>query len=265
MNLPIPPRPDLGTAFEVIPAGQDGRVRSTWGWWEGIGVFILASFAGGIAAIPVLALFGNTSVSGAVGLSEILQGLVGDILTVGVLVAWLGRWHKEWRASMLIPPHKHRARHLMFGFIAGLILIPAVGLVSVLIQNILKGAVGHAVSVPPQVAPGLSSTARVLLVFFACIVAPVTEEFFFRGVLFRTVRDRHGFWLAATASAVPFGLLHWIIGAPVIDALALVLTMVFTGIGLAWIYERRGTLFASIAAHMVFNVIGVVTILAIAR
>jgi membrane protease YdiL (CAAX protease family) len=41
--------------------------------------------------------------------------------------------------------------------------------------------------------------------------------------------------------------------------------MVFTGIGLAWIYERRGTIVASMAAHMAFNVIGVVTILALIR
>lgn len=266
MNLPIPPRPDTGITPEAVPVGADGRVRSTWGWWEGVGVFILATFVGSIAAIPVLVLFGNTSVNGAVGLSEILQGTVGDIVTVGVLVVWLGRWHKEWRASIAIPRSKDRiVRHLVFGSVAGLILIPAVGIVSVVIELVLKGAVGHAVTVPAQVAPHLSPTARALLVFFACIVAPVTEEFFFRGVLFRTVRDRHGFWLAATASAIPFGLLHWIIGSPVIDALALVFTMVFTGLGLAWIYERRGTIVASIAAHMVFNVIGVVTILAVVR
>jgi membrane protease YdiL (CAAX protease family) len=266
MNLPIPPRPDTGTAFDVTPPGPDGRIRSTWGWWEGVGVFVLASLVGGIVAIPVLARFGNTSVHGAVGLSEILQGIVGDVVTVGILVAWLGRWHKEWRASIVGPRPKARiVWNVVVGFGAGLLLIPAVGLISVLIQNGLKGVVGHDVSVPAQVAPDLSSTGRVLLVFFACVVAPVTEEFFFRGVLFRTVRDRHGFWFAATASAIPFGLLHWIIGSPTIDAVALVLTMVFTGLGLAWIYERRGTIVASMAAHVAFNVIGVVTILAIAR
>ena len=266
MNLPIPPRPDTGVTPEALSVASNGRVRSTWGWWEGVGVFVLASLVGGVAAIPVLARFGNTSVNGAVGLSEILQGIVGDVVTVGILVAWLGRWHKEWRASIIGPRPKDRIfLNIAIGLGAGVVLIPAVGLISVLIQNALKGAVGHAVSVPAQVAPDLSSTARVLLVFFACVVAPITEELFFRGVLFRTVRDRHGFWFAAIASAIPFGLLHWIVGSPTIDAVALVLTMVFTGLGLAWIYERRGTIVAPMAAHMAFNVVGVVTILAIAR
>ena len=37
--------------------------------------------------------------------------------------------------------------------------------------------------------------------------------------------------------------------------------MVFTGIGLAWIYERRGSLVAPMAAHVAFNVVGLVVIL----
>jgi len=36
--------------------------------------------------------------------------------------------------------------------------------------------------------------------------------------------------------------------------------MVFTGVGLALIYERRANLVADIAAHVAFNVIGIVII-----
>jgi uncharacterized protein len=105
----------------------------------------------------------------------------------------------------------------------------------------------------------------IMLVILACVVAPITEEFFFRGVLFRTVRDRHGFWAAALLSAIPFGLSHFVPAPSLIDSLLLQLTMVATGIGLAWVYERRGTIVSSMAAHMAFNVIGVVTILAVIR
>ena len=41
--------------------------------------------------------------------------------------------------------------------------------------------------------------------------------------------------------------------------------MVFTGLGLAWIYERRGTVVASMAAHMAFNVVGLVLIIGVVR
>jgi membrane protease YdiL (CAAX protease family) len=58
-----------------------------------------------------------------------------------------------------------------------------------------------------------------------------------------------------------FGLVHWDPRALVQTNLFLVLTMVLVGTGLAFIYERRGALLASISAHATFNIIGLVFIL----
>jgi membrane protease YdiL (CAAX protease family) len=219
----------------------------------------------GIAALPVLKALGDTSVHGAVGRTEILATILADLVIVGVLLFWLARWHREWRAAMVLPPAREQIwRHVLYGGVAGLILVPSIGLISGGIEAILREAVGHQVAVPDQVAPGLSPWAAASLVVLAVVVAPLSEEFFFRGVLFRTVRDRHGFWPAALASAVPFGLVHYV-PSPAIDALVLQATMVFTGLGLAWIYERRGTIVASMAAHMAFNIVGLVVILGIVR
>ena len=266
MNLPIPPRPDSGAG---VPSPElttaDGRPRSTWGWFEGVGVYLLAFLAAGFAQIPILALLGSTMVDGAIGQTEIFATIVGDIVMVGVLVFWLQRWHPEWRAAMVLPPARDRIwRDVLFGAIGGLILVPAVGLISGIVAAAFREAVGHDVTIPEQVAPGLSLLAKSFLVVLAVVIAPISEELFFRGVLFRTVRDRHGFWVAALASAIPFGLVHYV-PSPAIDALVLQITMVFTGLGLAWIYERRGTVVASTAAHMAFNIVGLVTIIGIVR
>jgi membrane protease YdiL (CAAX protease family) len=265
VNLPIPPRPDSGGVPQSARSAVDGRPRSTWGWWEGVGVYLIAFLAAGFAQIPILVLLGETTVNGAIGQTEILATIVGDVVMVGVLVFWLRRWHPEWRAAMVLPPAQDRIwRDLLFGAIGGVILVPAVSLVSVVVAALFREAVGHDVTVPEQVAPGLSLLAKGVLVVLAVVIAPISEELFFRGVLFRTVRDRHGFWVAALASALPFGLVHYV-PSPAIDALVLQITMVFTGLGLAWIYERRGTLVAPTAAHMVFNIVGLVLILGIAR
>ena len=266
MNLPIPPRPDSGA---VVPQPErpanDGRPRSTWGWFEGVGVYFIAFLAAGFAQVPILELLGETMVNGAIGQTEIFATIVGDVVMVGVLVFWLRRWHPEWRAAMVLPPAQDRIwRDLLFGAIAGLILVPTVGLISGGVAALFREAIGHDVSVPDQVAPGLSLVAKSFLVVLAVLIAPISEELFFRGVLFRTVRDRHGFWAAALASAIPFGLVHYV-PSPAIDALVLQITMVFTGLGLAWIYERRGTVIAPTAAHMVFNIVGLVTIIGFAR
>lgn len=260
--MPIPPRPDTGA--RVDPGPTDVRVPSTWGWFEAVGVYFLAFLGGGLSTIPIILALGDTMVDGAIGRSEIIATIAADVVITGILLTWLARWHKEWRSAMGFPARERLGRHLLFGAIAGAILVPAVGLVSLGLQQVFQQATGHDVTTPEQIAPGLSPFASVLLVLLAVVVAPISEEIFFRGVLFRTVRDRHGFWPAAIASAIPFGLVHYV-PAPAIDALLLQVTMVFTGLGLAWIYDRRGTIVAPAAAHMVFNIVGVVTILALAR
>jgi membrane protease YdiL (CAAX protease family) len=266
MSFPVPPRPDAeGVVSGPIPTTVEGRPRSTWGWFEAVGVYFLALLASGFASYPVLAVLGDTTVDGAIGQSEILATIVADVVIVGVLVFWLARWHREWRAAMVLPPPRGRIwRNLLYGAVAGLILVPAVGLISGGIAAIFREAVGHEVSVPDQVAPGLSPLASGVLMLLAVVMAPLSEELFFRGLLFRTVRDRHGFWPAALGSAIPFGLVHFV-PSQGIDVLVLQLTMVFTGLGLAWIYERRGSVVAPIAAHMAFNVVGLVVILGVVR
>ncbi len=82
----------------------------------------------------------------------------------------------------------------------------------------------------------------------AVIAAPLGEEVFFRGFLFGSLRGRMGFAPAAATSAAAFALFH-------VTPL-LVAVMLFVGMALAWLYERRGSVVAPIGAHAMFNVIG---------
>jgi membrane protease YdiL (CAAX protease family) len=120
---------------------------------------------------------------------------------------------------------------------------------------------GETVTVPDQLSPGLSTRARVLAGIFAIVIAPVVEELFFRGILFRSLRYR-GFWPAALVSSVVFGSVHYV-GGPAANALFLMIATACTGLGLAAIYEWRG-LATSIGAHVTFNAIGVVVIFTLA-
>ena len=87
-----------------------------------------------------------------------------------------------------------------------------------------------------------------------------TEEFLFRGVLFRSIRDRYGFWPGAIiVRRCCSGSIHYV-PAPWPDALALQITMVVTGLGLAWVYEWRKTLLPPVVGHAAFNLIAVVVI-----
>ncbi len=128
-----------------------------------------------------------------------------------------------------------------------------------ILMLLFTAVTGKPVRAPQQIPSGLPAFGTLATVFYGVIVAPIGEEFFFRGVLFRSIRDRQGFWPGAVASGIAFGTIHYVPG-PAANSLLLMSAMVFTGMGLAWIYERRGTLAAPALAHMTFNVLGLALI-----
>ena len=76
------------------------------------------------------------------------------------------------------------------------------------------------------------------------VVAPVSEEVFFRGFMFAGLRRAMPLWIAAVISAAVWGSLH-LTGGNVGVAIQLA---VF-GVILAFLYERSGSLWAPIMAH----------------
>ncbi len=84
-----------------------------------------------------------------------------------------------------------------------------------------------------------------LLFIFLVIGAPVIEELFFRGLLFRSLRRRFGPWPAIVGSAVVFGLAHFeLLQLPALIAFGLVL---------GFMAEKSGRLGPGIVAHAAFN------------
>ncbi|MBI1825962.1 MAG: CPBP family intramembrane metalloprotease [Planctomycetes bacterium] len=81
----------------------------------------------------------------------------------------------------------------------------------------------------------------------AMIVAPVAEEFFFRGLLQATIINLlQNRWVAIVLASIAFGAVH--IGQPhVVPAL------MFLGVLLGYAYERAGGLIAPILIHALFN------------
>jgi len=101
----------------------------------------------------------------------------------------------------------------------------------------------------------------------ACLVAPLVEETFFRGFVFRGLLDRRiwlnlpgvrlshqsGFWTAALLSGLLFAVSHQQLG----------LLVPFTAVGalFAWLFWRSGSLWPNILAHAGFNTISFVATL----
>jgi membrane protease YdiL (CAAX protease family) len=79
------------------------------------------------------------------------------------------------------------------------------------------------------------------------IFAPFFEELFFRGCLYRALRARWGQLSAILVSSFIFSLLH--------GYFFLFLYVFIVGVVLAFMYEKRGSLVAPLAFHMINNLV----------
>ncbi len=78
--------------------------------------------------------------------------------------------------------------------------------------------------------------------------APFSEEMFFRGFIFGGLRRRFPLWAAAVISGVLFGLVHLSAGSVGVGVQLAVFGML-----LAWLYEYTGSIWLTMAVHMLNN------------
>ncbi|HEU4832292.1 MAG TPA: CPBP family intramembrane glutamic endopeptidase [Actinomycetota bacterium] len=260
---PIPPRPDGLHPVPVMPPrpdpvdrDRDARPKATWSWYEALGAYIVAFLLAGLATLPLIRLMEPET-----DLTNIVLTTAAALVILGVLLLWLSTYHKGWLGVMRLPEPGTWRKEIGSGVLFALGLYPVmVIVVGGLLTYLLQMISGEQVEAPEQVGEHLPAIGTALTIVYAIVIAPVGEELFFRGVLFRSLRDRHGFWVGALGSAVGFALIHYIPGSAV-DAALLMIVMFFTGLALCFLYERRGTIVAPLAAHMTFNVIGILLIL----
>ena len=92
-----------------------------------------------------------------------------------------------------------------------------------------------------------SIVIAVLAVVMIVGLAPIAEELFFRGFVFAGLRTRWSLWPAAITSGLIFGLVH----AP--TGITTVVPLAALGIALCWLYDRTGSLWPCVIAHMINN------------
>ena len=179
--LPLPPRPDLDFAPDP------GRPKASWSWYVAVGVYLIAFVLGALATVPVLAAFGQLgkpSEGSGVDAAGAWATIVADVVITGVLVFWLATWHKRWRESVGLSEPGKRLWNWLWGYGVGLVLYPVVALgVGVILTLLFQAVSGHQVRSPDQVASHLSASGVVAVVLLSLVIAPISEEFFFRGAL----------------------------------------------------------------------------------
>ncbi len=118
-----------------------------------------------------------------------------------------------------------------------------------ILDQILRASMGTADSSDPGggLNPGEAGLwGLAFAVMSACLFAPISEEILYRGVLFRSCKNRLGVIPAALVSSIVFATLHFY------DGYGLVSVGVF-GFSCALLYSGTGSLLTVIALHMLYN------------
>jgi membrane protease YdiL (CAAX protease family) len=104
----------------------------------------------------------------------------------------------------------------------------------------------------------------VALVLTVVVLAPITEELTFRGLLLRSFMRRLSFWPAALLSTAIFGAFHVYEVHTVLGAVTLALSVSVLGLGNCYLVRISGRLTPGIMVHAAFNAValGVAILLA---
>jgi membrane protease YdiL (CAAX protease family) len=251
---PTPPgvsTPPAGDSFERALAAERGqRADETPDWppWMApaalIGALVLAAVGGLIVDLPAAAFGVSITSSHIPGGLEIADTVVQDLVFVltAVLFARMGgRRVRAWQFG-LRPP---RLRTLW------VVLLPVGLFLAFLIFSVIWAGIldeSTKEKILEQLGANEGTSLLLLSAALTCVVAPICEEFLFRGFIFTALRNWKGMWPAAILTGLLFGGVH-AGSAPAVDLVPLA----FLGFGLCLLYRVTGSLYPCIAAHALNN------------
>lgn len=242
-----PPQPPTVSA-PVEPRREDGP---PWRVWIAPAA-VAAGLAGGVLASSLIDAIGGatgSSVSHPPPAVSLLGDLVFDLSFV--------------LAALYFAALHARPRAADFGFTRvpasrGVGAVLAAGVGYYLLTALYSSLVGLHGSdkLPSELGLGHSAAALAAAGLFVCVVAPIAEEFFFRGFLFGVLRRMRvviggrelGSWVAAVITGVLFGLAHT--GSASSQYL---IPLGFLGFVLCLVRWRTGSLYPCMALHSINN------------
>ena len=224
-------------SYPELPAAA----RPRWPAWMAPAAFFSALGVTMVAGFPLLPVVLLTEAGDAVaGMALLVLVLVQDAALVGVAVFFASRRVKP-------EPWHFGLRRTGFWVTAGLALLAAL-----LILGFEVGILELFNTDAPADELASSHIVGAIAVGLAVIVvAPVTEELFFRAFFYRALRTRMRVIWAVLIDSLVFASIHiQYVGDPeifiVIGAFAAVACLV---------YEKTGSIFACIAIHAAFNTV----------
>jgi len=202
-------------------------------------------------------LLQKAGVSGFKSLDDFGCILVGTLSFQGatwVLMGFFLRYHHvDWREELGFK-NKNLLRSLLLTLALVVVILPAafaLQSVSLALMNKIGWTPKDEMAVT-LLTNAPTPTAHIYLVLFAVVLAPVAEEFIFRGVLFPFLKQLGMLRTAWIGLNLFFAFIHG-------DA-AIFLPLFALSVALTWLYEKTDNLLAPMLAHALFNAINLVVL-----
>jgi uncharacterized protein len=238
-----PPRraQDRSGAPSPPPSGVRG-----WSPWFGpaalVAGLVVAAVGGLVIDIPAAVLGVKISESHIPPGLVIADTVVQDIAFVAAAVFFAqlgGRRVSAWQFG-LRPPRRRRTLRVV-----------GIAVLAFIVFLIAWSAAVHTQKEKLLETLGTHESAALLVLSAAltCVIAPICEEFLFRGFIFSALRNWRGTWPAAVITGVLFGAVHALGSAPASDLPPLVVL----GFLLCLVYQYTGSLYPCIALHALNN------------
>jgi membrane protease YdiL (CAAX protease family) len=237
--------------------GPDDRVDiPTWGWWAAPAAIVFGLLLGSFGTIIVDAIGagGGGSVSHPTAVVSIIGDIVFDLCFVAAaLIMVTASTGFPWRLPRRSEFGFRRA-HLVNAIVT-LVIASIIYYVGTDIYATVFNLHGKD-KLPSELSNTHNHAAIVMTAVFVCAVAPMCEEFFFRGFLFGTLRKMRvtvagrdlSVWIAAVITGILFGLVHT--GSASSQYL---IPLGFLGFMLCMVRWRTGSLYPCMAMHSANN------------
>ena len=230
-----------------------GRDPQPWGLRTWLGPLIALAVV--VVGVDLVALAPGRGVSRTVlGVVALVGGellLLAALLLCGRAVAARGG---GWRATFGFD--RIRGRDWV-PWLLGLVIVYVCRTTVLLIAAAVTD--GRAVQEAGNLDVGRPTVLSVVVIgLTVAVLAPITEELMFRGLLLRTFMRRMPFWPAALLSTLLFALLHVPQVDTVAGAVTLALTVAVLGLGNCYLVRITGRLAPAMMVHASFNLLPLV-------
>jgi CAAX protease family protein len=251
----IPPPQVTSSQPEPVPAPaplqrSDISDEPPWPAWTApaaVLVGLVVGVLGSVVVAGVGAAAGTTHTTPAISLISDVVFDLGFVVTALYFASMNGRRPR---------PADFGYRRIALSVGVGAFLLAGLGyfVVTAIYQSIVK--LHGTDKLPTDLGISTSTAALVGAALFVCVIAPICEEFFFRGFIFGALRRWHikihghniGTWVAAIETGILFGIAHT--GSAASEYL---IPLGFLGFVLCIVRWKTRSLYPCMALHSVNN------------